>query len=177
MGVPSRPSPGSDPGPIQVPSRVRRGPVQIRHVLCFTARTHPGPEVGAIPARPGPILVPSVPSGSGLDGPKQTSWPLPILAWPPLQSLAVKKSFIFCKFWAVKNFYYLLKSASENFAGGLRGAKNVSVTFRIVFRVLFRVFQTAFRAKLKQFGDNFVLHACRANQILDSGNSALVTGF
>ena len=63
---------------IQVPSRVRRGPVQIRHVLCFTAfRTHPGPEVGAIPARPGPILVPSVPSGSGLDGPKQTSWPLP----------------------------------------------------------------------------------------------------
>ena len=26
------------------------------------------------------------------------------LAWPCLQSLAVKKSFIFCKFWAVKNF-------------------------------------------------------------------------
>ena len=80
LGVPSRPSPGSDPGPVQVPSRVRRGPVQIRHVLCFTAfRTHPGPEVGAIPARPGPILVPSVPSGSGLDRPKQTSWPLPII--------------------------------------------------------------------------------------------------
>ena len=78
LGVPSRPSPGSDPGPIQVPSPVRRGPVQIRHVLCFTTfRTHPGPEVGAIPARPGPILVPSVPSGSGLDGLKQTSWPLP----------------------------------------------------------------------------------------------------
>ena len=37
-------------------------------MLCFTAfRTHPGPEVGAIPAHP----------GSGLDGPKQTSWPLP----------------------------------------------------------------------------------------------------
>ena len=79
LGVPSRPSLGSDPGPIQVPSRVRRGPVQIRHVLCFTAfRTHPGPEVGAIPARPGPILVPTVLPGSGLDGPKQTSWPLPI---------------------------------------------------------------------------------------------------
>ena len=61
-GVPSRPSPGSYPGPIQVPSRVRGGPVQIRHVLCFTVfRTHPGPEVGAIPARPGPILLPSVP--------------------------------------------------------------------------------------------------------------------
>ena len=61
-GVPSRPSPGSYPGPVQVPSRVRGGPVQIRHVLCFTVfRAHPGPEVGAIPARPGPILLPSVP--------------------------------------------------------------------------------------------------------------------
>ena len=61
-GVSSRPSPGSDPGPAQVPSRVRGGPVQIRHVLCFTVfRTHPDPEVGAIPARPGPILLPSVP--------------------------------------------------------------------------------------------------------------------
>ena len=63
LGVPSRPSPGSDPGPVQVPSRVPSGPVQIRHALCFTVfRTHPGPEVGAIlapgaiPARPGPIL-------------------------------------------------------------------------------------------------------------------------
>ena len=61
-GVSSRPSPGSYPGPVQVPSRVRGGPVQLRHVLCFTVfRTHPGPEVGAIPARPGPILLPSVP--------------------------------------------------------------------------------------------------------------------
>ena len=60
--MPSRPSTGSYPGPVQVPSRVRGGPVQIRHVLCFTVFwTHPGPEVGAIPARPGPILLPSVP--------------------------------------------------------------------------------------------------------------------
>ena len=66
LGVPSRPSPGSDPGPVQVPSRVRRAPVQIRHVLCFTAfRTRPSPEVGAIPARPGPILVLTVPSRIG----------------------------------------------------------------------------------------------------------------
>ena len=57
---------GSDPGPVQVPSQVRRGPVQIRHVLYFTPfRTHPGPEVGAIPAPPDPILVPSVPSRIG----------------------------------------------------------------------------------------------------------------
>ena len=27
-----------------------------------------------------------------------------MLAWPPLQSLAVKKNFFLCKFWAVKNF-------------------------------------------------------------------------
>ena len=77
--MPSRPSPGSYPGPVQVPSRVRGGPVQIRHVLCFTVfRTHPGPEVRAIP----PVLVPSCSraflTGSGLDGQKQTSWPLPI---------------------------------------------------------------------------------------------------
>ena len=57
------PDPRLGPMPVQVPSWVRRGPIQIRHVLCFTAfRTHPGPEVGAIPARPGPILVPSIPS-------------------------------------------------------------------------------------------------------------------
>ena len=77
-GVPSRPSPGTYPGPVQVPSRVRGGPVQIRHVLCFTVfRTHPGPEIG--PSRP--VLVPSCSraflKGSGLDGQKQTSWPLP----------------------------------------------------------------------------------------------------
>ena len=37
------------------------------------------------------------------------------LAWLPLQSLAVKKNFLLCKFWAVKNFYNLLKSAGEIF--------------------------------------------------------------
>ena len=66
LRVPFRPTPGSYPGPVQVPSRVRGGPVQIRHVLCFTVFwTHPGPEVGAIPAHPGPILLPSVPSRIG----------------------------------------------------------------------------------------------------------------
>ena len=70
-------------GPILGPSRSHPGsggPVQIRHVLCFTVfRTHPGPEVGAIPACPGPILLPSVPSriGPGRAAPKQISWPLP----------------------------------------------------------------------------------------------------
>ena len=66
LGVPSRPTTGSYPGPVQVPSRVRGGPVQIHHVLCLTVfRTHPGPEVGAVPARPGPILLPSFPSRIG----------------------------------------------------------------------------------------------------------------
>ena len=68
-------------GPVQVPSRVRRSPVQICHVLCFAAfRIHPGPEVGAISR---PVLVPSWSwaflLGSGLDGLKRTSWPLPSL--------------------------------------------------------------------------------------------------
>ena len=60
LGVPSRPSLGSKPGPVQVPFRVQRGPVQIRHVLCFTVF-----QVGTNPARPGPILVPSIPSRIG----------------------------------------------------------------------------------------------------------------
>ena len=49
----------------QIPGLCRshpRGPVQIRHVLCFAAfRARPGP----VPAHPGPILVPSVPSRIG----------------------------------------------------------------------------------------------------------------
>ena len=54
----SRPSPGSDPGPVQVP-------------LSFTAfRTHSGPKAG-----PGSILVPRVPSRIG-PGRAETSWPL-----------------------------------------------------------------------------------------------------
>ena len=43
----------------------------------------------------------------------------------------------------------------EKFLVGLRGAKNVSVAFRIVFRLLFRVFQTVFRVKLKIFRGQF----------------------
>ena len=73
------------------------------------------------------------------------------LAWLPLQSLAVKKHFFLCKFWAVKNFEILLKSTGEIFLSGLRGANNFSVAFRIVFRIIFRVFQTVFRIDLKVF--------------------------
>ena len=76
--MPSRPSPGSDPWPVHVPSWVRRGSVQIRHVLCLQ---HFGP-IQVLRWGPSwPVLVQSwsrafLP-GSGLDGPKQTSWPLP----------------------------------------------------------------------------------------------------
>ena len=77
------------------------------------------------------------------------------LAWPPLQSLAVNFFFFWCKFWAVKNFYNLLKSAGEIFLSGLRGANNFSNAFRIVFRILFRVFQTVFRIDLKIFRGQF----------------------
>ena len=45
----------------------------------------------------------------------------------------------------------MLKSASEIFLSGLRGAKKFSNAFRIVFRILLRVFQTAFRIDLKVF--------------------------
>ena len=31
-------------------------------------------------------------------------WGWSFLAWPPLQSLAVKNNFFLCEFWAVKNF-------------------------------------------------------------------------
>ena len=56
LGVPSRPSPGSYPGPVQVRSRVRGGAVQIRHVLCFKVfRTYAVPRWGPS----WPVLVPS----------------------------------------------------------------------------------------------------------------------
>ena len=78
-----------------------------------------------------------------------------LLAWPPLQSLAVNKKLFLCEFWAVKNFFILLKSVGEIFLSGLRGAKNFSNAFRIVFRILFRVFQTVFRIDLKVFRGQF----------------------
>ena len=68
LGVPSRPSPGSYPGPVFAMCFVLQcfGPIQV-------------PRWG--PSRP--VLVPSCSRGflpgSGLDGQKQTSWPLPNL--------------------------------------------------------------------------------------------------
>ena len=91
-----------------------------------------------------------------------------LLAWLPLQSLAVKKNFFchkLCKYWAVKNFQNYLKSAGEIFLSGLRGAKNISVAFRTVFRIFFRVFQTVFRIDLKFFGGSFVLQTCRPKKL------------
>ena len=46
----------------------------------------------------------------------------------------------FClwKFWVVKNFWNLLKSAGEIFLSGLRGAKNFSNTFRMTPLKVFR---------------------------------------
>ena len=78
-----------------------------------------------------------------------------VLVWLPLQSLAVKKNVFWCKFWAVKNFYNLLKSACEIFLCGLRGAKIISNPFQMVFRIFFRVFQTVFRIDLKVFWGQF----------------------
>ena len=82
---------------------------------------------------------------------QSSSW----LLWGPLQSLAVKKNFFLCNFWAVENFKNLLKSAGEIFLSGLRGAKNLSNAFRIVFRIFFRVFQTVFSCRFKSFSGQF----------------------
>ena len=73
----------------------------------------------------------------------------------PAEPRGEQKNFILRKFWAVKNFENLLKSAGEIFLSGLRGAKNISNAFRIVFRILFRVFQTVFRINLKVFRGQF----------------------
>ena len=54
-----------------------------------------------------------------------------------------------------------VESASEIFLSGLRGAKNISVAFRIVYRIFFCVFQTVFRIDVKFFGGSFVLQTCR----------------
>ena len=69
------------------------------------------------------------------------------VATPP-EPRGEKTTSFLCEFWAVKNFYNLLKSAGEKILGGLRGAKTFSVAFRIVFRIFFRVFQTVFRIDL-----------------------------
>ena len=53
----------------------------------------------------------------------------------------------------------------ETFLVGLRGAKNLSIAFRIVFRILFRVFQTVFRIDLKIFSgaNSFCTRAALTN--------------
>ena len=82
--------PGSYPGPVQVPSRVPGGPVQIRHVLCFTVFwTHPS-RGGDHPGRAGPILLPSVPSRIG---PGRAETDFLATSEPRLQILVVKKEF------------------------------------------------------------------------------------
>ena len=79
-GVPSRPSPGTYPGP----SRSHPGSevVPSRFAMCFVLQCFGPIQVPRWgPSRP--VLVPSCSraflTGSGLDGQKQTSWPLPIL--------------------------------------------------------------------------------------------------
>ena len=79
--------------------------------------------------------------------------------WPPLQSLAVKKTFL-CKFWAVQNFQ---KSASEKFSSGLRGALNCSVTFWIVFRIFFSRFSNHFSCQLFSGAVSFCRRAALTN--------------
>ena len=70
----------------------------------------------------------------------------------------VKKQFFFVFVLILggeKLLKFLLKSAGEIFLSSLRGAKNISVAFRIVFRIFFRAFQTVFRIDLKVFRGQF----------------------
>ena len=87
-GVPSRPLAWvlswARPGPIPGPRWSRPGP--SRFAMCFVLQCFGPIQVPRWgPSRP--VLVPSCSraflTGSGLDGQKQTSWPLPILAKGP----------------------------------------------------------------------------------------------
>ena len=129
LGVPSRPSPGSDPRPVQVPSRVQRGPVQIGHVLCFPGfRTHPGPEVA-------PILVPSwsrtfLP-GSGLDRPKQTSWPLLTCSSDTLENRENPFAYMCCLFRVGRRRRHIRKFP-ENLRKGRDRTKMITIPITLL---------------------------------------------
>ena len=75
------------------------------------------------------------------------------LAWPPLQSLAVKKKLFFVQILGGEKLLKFVEkslSAGEIFLSGLRGAKKNSVAFRMVFRF---------------FGGSFVLQTCRPKKM------------
>ena len=83
-----------------------------------------------------------------------------ILAWPPLQSLAVEKKknffFFFCaNFGRWKTFKIWWKMGGEKFLVGLRGLKIFQTRFGSFFRILFPIFQTVFRIDLKVFRGQF----------------------
>ena len=78
-GAIQTPRPGSDPGPVPgpIPGPKWSRPDSPCALFYIVSGPHPAPEVGAIPARPGPHPGPErFVQDRGLDGPKQTSWPL-----------------------------------------------------------------------------------------------------
>ena len=66
-----------------------------------------------------------------------------------------EKKLFFVQILGGEKLLKFVESAGEIFLSGLRGAKNISNTFRIVFRIFIRVCQTVFRIDLKVFRGQF----------------------
>ena len=74
-----------------------------------------------------------------------------ILAWLPLQSLAVNKNSFFVEILGGEKLLKLVESAGEIFLAAWEGL----MFFSVAFRIFFRVFQTVFRIDLKVFRGQF----------------------
>ena len=81
--------------------------------------------------------------------------PFRMLAWPPLQSLAVKKNLFFVQSLGGEKLLKFVEGAGEIFLSGLRGANIFFGRVSDRFSDLFRVFQTVFRIDLKVFRGQF----------------------
>ena len=68
-----------------------------------------------------------------------------VLAWPPLQSLAVKKKLFFVQILGGEKLLKFVENcAGEIYLGGLRGAKNVQSRFKSFFGSFFAFFKPFF---------------------------------
>ena len=77
------------------------------------------------------------------------------LAWLPLQSLAVKKTFFCAKFGRWKTFKISWKVPVKFFQAAWEGLNNFHTRFGSFLGSFFHVFQTVFRIDLKVFQGQF----------------------
>ena len=81
----------------------------------------------------------------------------------------MKKNFFLCKFWAVKNFKNLLKSAGEILLSGLRGAKNDRSRFGSLFGSFFAFFKRfSYRFTSSSGAVLFCRHAALSDRVKSS---------